>query len=280
MKAIIINILFILIIPSQPIFAEEKSRYYNTYEVKIQIAQYDYKAMIYEPKMEKIKAILIISHTLGKSNSIEGSNAQYFSQHGYVAIVPYVFDSELDKLLPDTEKLDNDFLRPIPSVKSFIAIAESKFHLPKDLPIFALGASQGGITTLILTAYIPRIKAAWAAVGGGDLPYIYAHSDSSGVVKFRTNHMRFLNITDNNEYEAYLRANLKNDPVIVCREIKVPFHQTIALRDTTVPTVTQELLADQCPPHEIQRLQLTHTGGTLTTVTDRQKIKDFFEAEL
>ncbi|MBC7711829.1 MAG: hypothetical protein H7177_00720 [Rhizobacter sp.] len=280
MKAMIISILFILLAPSQQSFAEEKSRYYETYKVTTLIPPYKYEAMIYEPKIEKIKAILIISHTLSASDSIEGADAQYFSKNGFVVIVPFLFETELNKLFPDTEKLDADFLRPIASVNNFIDIAETKLKLRPNLPIFAMGASQGAITTITLTASITRIRAAWSAVGGGDLPHIFARSDVSTLVKFRNNHMSILQINNLDEYENYLRDHLTNDPTIFCKDIKVPFHQTIATHDTAVPTRTQELLAKECPPHEIQRLNLSHTGGSMTVVRDQEKIKEFFEAEL
>lgn len=71
---------------------------------------------------------------------------------------------------------------------------------------------------------------------------------------------------------------LHNDPALSCKDIKVPFHQTIALRDTGVPTVTQELLARECPPHSIIRYNYNHEAGTMTTVLMRKKIYEFFES--
>ena len=274
----IISILFILLTPSQPTFAEEYFNDFKAIEVKTQIAQYEYKAIIYEPLKEKIKAILIISHSLSDKNSIEEANAKYFSKHGFAVITPLLFLTEIDKLLPDTERLDSDFLRPIKSVKNFIEIAELKLDLKKDLPIFALGASQGGITTLILTANNSRIKAAWQAVAGGDLPYIYSHSDVDKLIKFRKNHMLTLGITSVYEYENYLRANLKNDPLVECKGIKVPFHQVIALKDSSVPTVTQEMLVKECPKHYVERFYLSHIGGSMSTITMREKFREFFES--
>lgn len=281
MKMMFLTILFILLTPNQQTSAAEiKSRYYDTYEVKTIVEQYDYEAIVYEPKLQKIKAILVISPTIGNYDSIEGANAQFFAKNGYAVIVPYPIPTELQKPMPDMNRLDSDYYRPIVSAISFINLIGSKLNLPESTPVFALGGSQGGITSVLLASHIPRIKAAWVAAAGGDLPHIYARSDVSAIVKFRTNHMRTLGMSDPGEYERFLRGWLHNDPAISCKEMKAAFHQTIALKDTSVPTVTQELLAKECPRHQILRLNLSHSAGTLTVVTMREKIKEFFEAHM
>ncbi len=281
MKMMFLTILFILLNPlTQTSAAENRSRYYNTYEIKTTVEQYQYEAIVYEPKLQKIKAMLVISPTIGNYDSVEGANAQYFAKNGYLVIVPYPFITELQKPMPDLNQLDSDYYRPVVSTISFINLVIARFNLPENISVFALGGSQGGITTILLASHIPRIKAAWTAVAGGDLPHIYAHSDVVAIVKFRTNHMKTLGITDPFEYEKLLRSWLHNDPAISCKEIKIPFHQTIALKDISVPTATQELLARECPPHQILRLNLSHSAGTLTVVTMREKIKEFFEAHM
>ena len=280
MKMMILNILFILLTPSQAFSAKEKSWSYNTYEVKTQVENNSYEAMVYEPKNKKIRAILIISPTISNVDSIEGANAQYFAKRGYLVIVPYPFVTELNSPNPDMDKLDSDYYRPVVSAISFINLVDAKFKLPLNLPVFALGASQGGIMTVLIAAYIPRVKAAWIAVAGGDLPHIYAYSDVPAIVKFRIGHMKTLGISEALAYEIYLRSYLKNDPALSCKEIGIPLHQTIATRDTSVPTVTQEYLARECPAHSILRLKLSHSAGALTTVIMREKILDFFESTI
>jgi dienelactone hydrolase len=280
MKMMILNILFILLTPSQAFSAEEKIRSYNTYEVKTQVEKNSYEAMVYEPKNKKIKAILIISPTISNVDSIEGANAQYFAKRGYLVLVPYPFMTELNSPNPDMDILDSDYYRPVVSAISFINLVDAKFKLPLNLPVFALGASQGGIMTVLIAAYIPRVKAAWIAVAGGDLPHIYAYSDVPAIVKFRIGHMKTLGISEALAYEIYLRSYLKNDPALSCKKIGIPLHQIIATRDTSVPTVTQEYLARECPAHSILRLKLSHSAGALTTVIMREKILDFFESTI
>nr|BDT27646.1 hypothetical protein BHI3_11120 [Bacteriovorax sp. HI3] len=284
MKTVLVTIfcsLFTFMPPALAIPPESQTfdaRHYETFEIKTKIEAYEYEAIVYKPKDIPIKAMLVIYPTIGGVNSIEGSNAQYFSKRGYVVIVPYLFETELNKPNPDMDKLDSDYYRPVVSVISFINYVDFKLNLPSTLPVFALGASQGGITSILITAYVPRIKAAWFAVAGGDLPYIYAHSTVLQIRDFRERHMRTLGMSDVNQYETYLRGYLKNDPSLSCKDIKVPFHQVIALKDTGVPTVTQELLARECPSHTIDRYKLGHEAGTLTTVLMRKKIFEYFES--
>lgn len=254
-----------------------KSNQYKIYDLKTEVNSSVYNAKIYEPTKLKIKSLLLIFPTINGVTSIEESNAQYFSKRGYLAIVVEQFPTQLNNPSPDMEKLNSDYFRPALAAISFINIITQKLKLAESLPVFALGASQGGIYTLIVTAHVPRIKAAWSAVIGGDLPYIYAHSDVEQIEKFRKNHMRILGLTSENAYENYLRIYLKNDPTISCKEIKVPFHQTIALRDTSVPTSTQELLVDECPPHDVSRKNMNHAAGALTTVTERKEIMEYFD---
>lgn len=255
-----------------------KNNNYKVYDLKTEVNSSIYWASVYEPTQLKIKSLLIISPTINGVTSIEQSNAQYFSKRGYLVLVVEQFATQLNNPNPDMEKLNADYYRPALSAISFINAITQKLNLPETLPVFALGASQGGIYTIIITAHVPRIKASWSAVGGGDLPYIYAHSDVEALKKFRQNHMRILGIKSKNEYEDYLRIYLKNDPIISCKEIKVPFHQTIALRDTSVPTSTQELLVDECPPHDVSRKNMNHAAGAVTTVIERKEIMEYFDS--
>lgn len=258
--------------------SNEEQLDYKTFILKTQVDNTSYQATVYQPTQAKIKSVLVISATIDGVTAIEESNAQYFSKRGYVVIVPELFKTELNSPNPDAEKINSDFYKPAISAITFINLVDQKLNLPETLPIFALGASLGGISTIIITANVPRVKAAWFAVGGGDLPYIYAHSEVKQLEEFRRRHMRNLGITDRNDYEAYLRMYLKNDPTISCKDIKVPFHQTIALRDTSVPTKTQELLVDECPPHNVSRRNLNHAAGTVTTVLERETIMEYFNS--
>lgn len=282
MKLFMISLIFTLL-SQTPTWASElsdtdKGRDYSIFDIKTQVESSSYVATIYRPTKLRIKALLIISPTIRGVTSIEESNAQYFSKRGYLVIMTQQFKTELNSPNPDAEKINSDYYKPAVSAISFINAVDQKLNLPDTLPVFALGASQGGIYTVIIASHIPRIKGAWFAVGGGDLAHIYAYSDVEQIVKFRHNHMRILGMTKMKDYENYLRMYLKNDPATSCKEIKVPFHQTIALRDTSVPTSKQELLVDECPPHDVSRKNMNHSAGAVTTVLERNEIEAYFDA--
>lgn len=251
---------------------------YSISELKTEVNSTTYKAHIYRPTKLRIKALLLISPTIKGVTSIEESNAQYFSKRGYLVIMTHQFKTELNSPNPDAEKLNADYYKPVLAAISLINAVDQKFNLPETLPVFTLGASQGGIFTVIITAHVPRVKGAWFAVGGGDLAHIYAYSEVEELIKFRQNHMRILGMTKMKDYENYLRMYLKNDPTISCKEITVPFHQTIALRDVSVPTSRQELLVDECPPHSVSRKNMNHAAGTVTTVIERKEIEAYFDS--
>ncbi|MBY0415039.1 MAG: hypothetical protein K2Q18_12790 [Bdellovibrionales bacterium] len=279
MKILIVNFIFILFFSPQT-FADNnnnsRTNSYNVYEVSTKIGEVLYKAMLYAP-LRKAKYILVLSPTIAGIKPNELANAQFFGNHGYAVIIPYPYYTELANPTPNVQKLDIDYFLPVTVSVTFVELIEQKLQLPNDIPVFALGASQGGITTIIIASHYSRIKAAWISVGGGDMPYIYAYSNSEAITKFRINHMKYLGLTDQKIYENFLRANLIQDPGKSCKNINVPIHQTIASRDDVVPTKTQELLVKECPPHEVIRKNLNHSAGIMTNVLMQEEIKEFFE---
>jgi len=281
MKLFMISLIFTLLSQTTSMASDppESTRpQYEVFKIKTEVNSTPYVGIVYKPLTTKIKSLLIISPTINGVTAIEESNGQYFSKRGYLVIIVDQFSTELNKPNPDMEKFNADYFKPALSAISLINLITQKLNLPETLPVFALGASQGGIFTLIITAHVARIKASWFAVAGGDLPFIYAHSEVRQIEKFRRNHMNILGINNRYKYEDYLRAYLKNDPVISCKDIKVPFHQTIALRDTSVHTIKQELLVDECPPHDVSRKNRNHAGGTMSTVSERQEIIEYFNS--
>lgn len=258
---------------------DSKSRY-DIYQMKTEIPEGNFEASVYLPTNKKIKAMLVLTPTIAGVTIIEKSNAQYFANDGYLVIIPLPYKSEVDSEIPDIIKLDNEFYKPSFAADSFIALSETKFNLAPSLPVFAMGASQGGIRTLIIASHSPRITASWFATAGGDFPSIYAYSVVEKIASFRVKHMKVLGISDSKEYEAYLRTHLTNDPAFACANIKTPFVQTMTLRDDKVPTTNQELLMKNCPTHKLITLNTGHVAGSLSTVNWRHKIKKFFEESM
>ncbi len=260
------------------VIISDSKRQYEIYHAKTDLPSGHYESRIFLPLKKNIKAILILTPTIAGVSLVEKTNAHYFSKAGFLVIVPLPFESEIGREKPDVMKLDEEFFKPAYAAEHFITLVEDKFNLPPNLPVFALGASQGGIRTLTIASYVKRITASWFATTGGDFPSIYANSTVEKIADFRKKHMKVLGLTENSQYEQYLRDNLTNDPTKACAQLKTPFVQTITLKDDKVPTANQKLLLDYCPAHKVITINTGHVAGSLSTVKWRHKIKEFFES--
>jgi dienelactone hydrolase len=250
---------------------------YKAVDIKVVISEEIFEATTYNPIGIKPKAILIITPTISGISSVEKANADYFAKRGYFVILTHPYEFEMQKPAPDIAKMDDDFYKPTQANEAFLALVEKKFGLKEDLPVVALGASQGGIITLVLAAQMPRIKASWISVAGGDFPSLYAHSQVPKMILYRNNHMKHLGFDKVSEFEEFLRNNLKNDPLNVCGDIKNPLVHVIATRDTYVPTANQELIAAKCPTYKVMRHKVTHPSGVLLTLNQRKDIMEYFD---
>lgn len=228
----------------------------------------------------EIKGFIILTPTIAGLSALEKTNAQFFAKNGFLVIVPLPYSTEINSLAPNTELLDNEFDRPAQIAKELINKAESHYKVGANLPVFVLGASQGGFRSLIIAAHFKRVTALWIATTGADYPSIYARSTVNKIASFRTKHKKVLGIIDDNEYESYLRENLKNDIVNSCQLINIPFVQIIALKDDKVPTRNQELLNANCPISKTIRINTGHLGGSLSTLSMRKKILQFFSTQI
>lgn len=248
----------------------------DIFKISTNVGSEKFESLVYKPT-GKIRAIVIISPSIGGVDALETQNAEYFSRHGFVSIVLFPVQTELGTTTPNTLNIDKDYFKPAISADAILKKASEKLLLSSSLPVFAAGASQGGIYSVIIASHLERVKGAWVTVAGGDLPHIYSQSTIGPIANFRTRHMKALGIKENDLYESYLRNHLKNDPLISCQNMKASFMQIIALRDDIVPTKSQERLATECPNHEVSRYNVVHGSGTLLFYTLRAQIRDFFE---
>lgn len=244
--------------------------------VDLKNESFEIQADFYRPKNKPIIATLILFPTISGVSPFETIAAKYFAKRGFVVIVPMPFKTEINKAQPEAQRLDIEYDSSSIAAVKLLEISDKKFELDSKMPVFALGASQGGIRTVSLASYSDRIKAAWFAVAGGDFPYIYAHSEVKGIAEFRHKHMKTLNIQNTRDYEQYMRQELTNDPLISCSQITIPIVQVIALKDSKVPTRTQLELEKSCPPHKTYKIKSGHLAGVASILVMKSKIKDFF----
>lgn len=237
------------------------------------------QALVYIPN-KTAKAILIVSPTIVGVTPIESVSARYFSKNDFLVIVPLPFENEVNSLHPNVDNFDIEFLRPAEFAVKFITIIDQYLSLDSELPVFALGASQGGIHSLIIASHVPRVKAAWIASTGGDLPSIYAYSTAYKIRLARARMMQDLNFVTSAQYEEYLRQKLKSDPLQLCSRIYGKLVQTISLKDSKVPTKNQLELAHACKPDQLITLNSGHLVGTMSILNYRANILQFFNANL
>lgn len=238
------------------------------------------EADLYRPLLRSPKAIIYLFPTITGPSPLEKTTARYFVHRGFAVIIPDPIGLELNILQPSVLQLDRDFFKPSVAAEAMIKAADKALKATTELPVFALGASQGGIRTVGLTAENDRVKAAWFAVAGGNFPLVYATSQVEKIKILRQNHIALLGFTDPKDYENYLRANLKNDPLYACPKIHVPIVQVIALQDDKVPTETQMELKDACPSHKTIAIDGGHVKGASTIYFFREKILKFFSEQL
>jgi hypothetical protein len=255
---------------------------FNTkaFDISVSLDGKNEKATIFSPHNQAIKAILILTPTIAGVSSLERTNANFFAKNGFLVIIPLPYFNQIDSETPDTQLLDQEFNKPYLLALKFLEESEKVLKLKPNLPVFVLGASQGGFRSLIIASYLNRVKALWFATAGVDYPSIYARSKVDKIAKFRSNHKKILGLITDEEYEFYLRNHLQNDMQNICTNILVPFVQVIALKDEKVPTYNQELLNRACPANETIRLNTGHLGGSISTVVMRKRILKFFLGQL
>lgn len=237
------------------------------------------EAMLYRPVGREAKAILYLFPTINGPSPLETTTARFFVHRGFAVVIPKPVGLELNIDDPDAAQLDKDYFKPSAAAMTLIEAADRALK-KENLPVFALGASQGGIRTVGLTAESSRVKAAWFAVAGGNFPLVYATSQVEKIKTLRKNHMKKLGLDSASAYENYLRLHLKNDPTYSCAKISVPIVQVIALRDNKVPTSTQYELNEACPSHRVLEIDGSHVRGASTVYFYKEKIFKFFTDQL
>lgn len=218
---------------------------------------------------------LMIFPTIDGESVLESQLARYFSARGfYVAIVSIEeVKGEFDHL---TACRMDGMYRRIQDTSLIVHDMLNKVN--PDGRFFTLGASQGGIRSLIAAEVIPNLSAVWANVPGGDFPSIYAESTVDDIASFREQHMQALDIDDTNVYEGYLREHLILDPLDSCANFEAPLSLVIATEDSSVPTYNQLLLLKSCPEAQYRKIDSGHFIGVINLFFNRREVRHFFEA--
>ena len=143
-----------------------------------------------------------------------------------------------------------------------------------------LGASLGGLLSVFAMSVLPEVSAGYFAVAGGDFPSILANSNQDVAKRLRSYRMSKFGMTSPEEYEDYLRRNLRYDPLDFASEIPTDaVRMVISNKDRKVPTENQWLL------HEAlgRPLSKVYRWGHIWTIffslgnkDNQDEITDFF----
>lgn len=217
----------------------EDVNYFNTEILKVD-------ADLYKPTGTPILGTVVLFPS-NKGVSIADTNtARFFARSGFGVIVLLPFEG------------DTEIYKPSVAAMRLVEVTEEKLAFKKTLPLFSMGANKSGIRALRLTAFHPRIKATWFAMQDEDF---YVHTEVEGLVKFRAQHMKNLGITNEMDYDHYLRAHLLDNPLMTCTKIDGPVEKT-------------------CPTQKSYRIYAGHITGSATLFYMRNKIKSFFLSRL
>lgn len=225
---------------------------------------------------------IILFPTINGEGALERAMARYLARRGFrvsiLNIEDVISEDSSEFGLETSCKME----------KMYVRIEQSAYILSEYLKrtnakgkLHFLGASQGGIRSIIAAAAVKRTKNVWTNVAGGDFPSLYAYSSVAGIESFRRKHMLVLGLESVEEYETYLESRFVRDPVKSCRQIHdrgaANISMVIASDDTSVPTSNQLALKKACSPNFLRVV----SGGHLRGVTDmyflRRQILDFFE---
>ena len=253
-----------------------------TFEVEGKAQNYTLKARVYPPSFvqvnfwdtKKTPDNLTIFPTIEGAGFIEKALARYFARRGFWAVIPIIPELENPFDEHTTQRMDEMYLRV---QQSALVIQEKLQSLNPRGRNFLMGASQGGIRSIMSAQALSHIDAIWANVAGGDFPSLYAYSEVDEIRNFRRAHMNQLNLKDPESYSSYLAQRLQYDPVKGCELLDSRLSLVVALEDTSVPTSNQMKLLESCQPDKVKKLNSGHFRGVIDLIFHKRDIRKFFE---
>ncbi len=181
----------------------------------------------------KRPAIIILPIMGGKNYPIESHFARYFATKEYNVFLVHR-EQKMDKEVNALEDVDNLLKTTVADNRRVIDWLSSQENIATN-KIGVFGISFGAIKSSLLLALEERVKASVLGLGGGDLPYILAHTTEKGLVKHRAKLLKKHNLTLQ-EGEDILRSTITYEPNEFARYINPQEAMLVLARfDTVVP---------------------------------------------
>lgn len=216
--------------------------------------------------------VVIILPPTGGTNALDKKFAKYFYKHGLDVIIVDHWKDE-DEYNLDLE-IHNRFYRRGNQALSLIV---------ETLPlhdIYLLGTSVGGIHSVVASVTIPNIKKIFSIVGGISISEIIAKSDQEILVKGKIERQKMFNFSDDQDYIQRLFNANEYEPERFAFSHKIKTGQIIALKDTTVPSYTQENLKQFWKTEISYYMKNTHFWAIVKSYFFyRKRILKFFLSE-
>ena len=138
-----------------------------------------------------------------------------------------------------------------------------------------MGVSKGALQSAMLTATDKRIKAAVFMLGGGDLPYVLAHSREGGVTRRREQYMEQEGI-DREEFHRRMLISLDFDPLNFAKYMdSSKILHVLARFDLAVPYRCGQLLYEALPGSQKYTLLAGHYSALLFLPFITSETEDF-----
>jgi hypothetical protein len=216
------------------------------------------------------KLIVIVPPT-GGVNQIDRTYAKMFCENGYLALIIKGYTGS------DEVSLDlNVHQRVIGSSVRAFRILRARYN-QKFFGI--LGTSAGGIvSSTLVDDFADDLDAIFTIVSGAPLASVIARAGERGLKNLREARMRRFGYKTVRDYEMALAKTLEVDiPVNISPNIKVGM--ILAGKDSTVPTLFQNILKSWWKPHWVMVIEKGHTPAIIISAAQhRLRILKFFNS--
>lgn len=182
------------------------------------------------------RAAVVITPILGARDELPGLLGAALAASGLHAAVVLRAETILDPAAPEA-RIERVLRTAVVDRRRTVDWLQG---LPEVDParIGACGASLGGITTALLCAVEPRIRAGAVLLAGGDLPRVLVESDEPRIARWRAE--RGL---DPAALGARLAAEVESDPLLLAPAVDARRLLVVQARfDAAVPAACQERL--------------------------------------
>jgi dienelactone hydrolase len=237
------------------------------------------QAIVFTPAGEpRRRPAIVVSPILGGTQDVTLIAARALARRGMVAAVVLAAESMLDGTA-DEARLERVLRTAVIDRRRAI----DWLVLQPDVDparIGALGASLGGITTTLLAAVDPRVRASVICIAGGDVADIIVRSDERRIERYVEERLA-AGVRDVDDLRARIRAAVLSDPLALAPCVDARRALVFTARwDDVVPPDAQARLVDALGRPERYALPTGHYTSALLLPVILSRSIDFLEARL